>query len=989
MSDRSRVATTPAAARCGPSLVVIALAGLVADRGIAQPELRRLDLADEADLRFELGVEAHRRGDCRTALTHYHASNRLAYNRNVVFNVARCYEQLGRYAEAYRYYADYLDETTDAEERRTAERALERIRPHVALVRVETQPPGATLYVDRRELGSRGQSPRTLALSPEPHRILAEIDGHEPAWSEPIVPRVGELVTVELVLERILGEVHVTGGPSGARIRVEDEPSIAGTVPGTISLPPGAHVLTISAPGHRTVRERLQVEARRTMRLEVSLPPLTGTLVVDDAESGALIELDGRQVGFTPAVLRDVPAGEHLVRVLRPGFRPFEQRVRIEPDASVTVDASERLEREVTAVTRRAEGVERAPASVTLITAEEIAAFGYSTLWDAAGGTRGVYQTDDLTYASLGFRGFSSPTDYGNRVLVLMDGHTMNDDLLGGSYVGYDARGDLLDVRRIEIVRGPGSALYGTNAFFGVINVVTADRDEVPRPHASVATDGTSLARLRLGGGHALTDRIGGWASLTGVLSQGRSLYFPEFEPPRGPGGTVRDADGFEAYSGTARAWIGPLTVQGHLVRRRKRIPTGAFDTILGDPRTQTTDTRAFVELRYESAREGAVRPFGRVSLDHYAFAGDYAHDPPGAPDPDVGVTHDRWSGWWASAEARLSARIASGLEVTAGAEGRQGLIGRLRGSDDVSGVYLDEDGRGTVLSGYALGEIDFGPHLAVTAGGRVDWFSLIRSGAFSPRLALVAGPWPGGTVKLVGGSAFRAPSVYELRYNDGGVTQLAAERLAPERIWTVEVEATHRFGDGLSLIGAAYYNRIGGLVGLVDVPDGDPSTNDPFRYANRSEQVQTVGIETEIVREWRRGWMVAASVSLQRTRRGDLLSDDVADRVPNSPEHMAAVKVAAPLFAGAATLAVRLRAEAPRLRILEGSEGPVALRGRPTLLGDVTLSGRIGRERGRWAIGVRNLFDWRYGHPGGEDLRQAFVPQPGRTFYFELTLHP
>ena len=66
----------------------------------------QLDLADEAEVLFELGVEAQRRADYLTALERYLASNRLVPNSNVAFNIARCYELLDRHAEAFRYYSD-------------------------------------------------------------------------------------------------------------------------------------------------------------------------------------------------------------------------------------------------------------------------------------------------------------------------------------------------------------------------------------------------------------------------------------------------------------------------------------------------------------------------------------------------------------------------------------------------------------------------------------------------------------------------------------------------------------------------------------------------------------------------------------------------------------------------------------------------------------------------------------------------------------------
>src|SRR5258705_13040649 len=78
-------------------------------------------VADEAELQFQRGAEAYRKGDFTGALEHFLASNRLVRNRNVMFNIARAYEQLQRYADAYRYYVDALDGEDDAATRKTVE----------------------------------------------------------------------------------------------------------------------------------------------------------------------------------------------------------------------------------------------------------------------------------------------------------------------------------------------------------------------------------------------------------------------------------------------------------------------------------------------------------------------------------------------------------------------------------------------------------------------------------------------------------------------------------------------------------------------------------------------------------------------------------------------------------------------------------------------------------------------------------------------------
>lgn len=947
------------------------------------PRDSRLDLAAEADVHFELGVEAQRRGDYRTALQHYLLSNRLAYNKNVVFNIARCYELLDRFAEAYRYYSDYLAEDIEESDRRLAQEALDRIGRRVALVRIESTPPGADIYLDRVELGSRGQTPRTLALEPGTARVILQREGYESASTEVRAER-GATARVELALTPILGTVELVGEPAGATVRVDDpagEP--VGTLPGEIQLVPGQHTLIVSAEGHQPTQIDVTVRPRQRIRRSVRLELETGSVLVDVQERGALIEVDGTAMGFTPAVLPRVTAGTHTIRIRRPGFRPYEERIEVRPNEQTAVQVRLRLEQEVTAASRQAESVFDAPASVTIVPQEELRAFGFQTVWDALGGVRGIYQTHDRTYPSLGFRGFGQPQDYGNRVLVLTDGHVMNDDLLGSSYVGYDARSDLIDVERIEVVRGPGSALYGTNAFFGVINVVTRDRDTLLRPHASVATDGFRMGRLRVGGGTRLSRDVGLWASAAGVLAQGDDLYLPELAIS--PDGYVRGADGYYSATGMVRGWAGDFTLEGFYHRRRKQIPTGAFDTLVGDPRSQTTDSRGFLELRWEPRFSAEVALAARAFLDYYEYEGDFAYDPPGAINPATGVVHDRWLGYWTGGEARVMLRPLEWLHVTAGVEGRGSIVAHLRSSDDSGDPpYLDEERPIYVFGGYVVAEAHPVQPLSVHLGGRYDFVSTFADGAFSPRAAVIVRPWDTGILKVIGGSAFRAPSVYELYYNDGGVTQEPAGTLSPERIWTGELEFTQRIEEELSAIVSVFYNYIESPIttgpGLLD-----PNT---FRYVNSPDAAQTLGAEGELRREWRQGWMVSVSYAYQRTRIGDLTSDAEEARLTNSPEHLLSFRGAAPIVPELLTIALRLRLESPRLGQHVMPDGSTQLvEGDLPFLADLVLSGEVAEIGLDYAIGVRNLFDWQYRHPGGEDIAVPFVPQPGRTFFVQTTL--
>src|SRR5262245_32728715 len=140
------------------------------------------------------------------------------------------------------------------------------------------------------------------------------------------------------------------------------------------------------------------------------------------------------------------------------------------PDIETLVKESQQLR--VDTASRHSQTLAEAPSTITVVTTDEIKRYGYRTLADILESAPGLYVSYDRAHSFLGVRGFNRG-DYNSRVLILVDGHRVNNPLTGGAFIGEDFIVDVDLIDQVEIVRGPGAALWGNNAFFGVINVKT------------------------------------------------------------------------------------------------------------------------------------------------------------------------------------------------------------------------------------------------------------------------------------------------------------------------------------------------------------------------------------------------------------------------------------------------------------------------------------------------------------------------------------
>ncbi len=944
-------------------------------------------VADEAELDFQLGADAYRAGDYRTALQHFLQSNRLAPNKNVAFNVARSFERLGRFPDAFRWFTEARVGQQNPATLREIDEALVRLAPEVALVEVQTDPPGATLYVDRKDLGSVARSPRRIALPEGTHRILASAKGYVDATSAPITLKVGAVVPVRLTLRAVVGAVHVEAdGPT--RVRVDDEHTApACTTPCDLKLQPGVHVLFFERAGFRFPLRQVSVLAGRTLRVRATASALVGAILVTADERDALVEVDGQPMGFAPVVIPSVPVGKRRVRVTLRGYEPIERTVDVREGRQSELRNLPLVPlREITTASRLPETLEDAPSSVSVITAQELEAFRYPTIYEALRGTRGMALTFDSTYSSIAVRGLGQPNDYGNRLLILQDGAVLNDNLLYQSFIGYDGRVDLGDVERIEIVRGPGSVLYGTGAVSGVVNLITHERDAPSGGWVGISANQTSVARGRAGFQTKLWGDASMWTTVSAARGGGRDVSIPGV-------GATSGFDEFDAQTVNGRIWWKSATFQYFYSRRDQRIPTGAFGTRFGDRRTDWVDQRALFELRFDPKLSNEARLFTRVLANHYRFDADYAY--PGTPDTDANavINTEAYRGTWFGGETRLVLTPSRPFRLSVGGETQINVTARMDGytqPDSAANTYLASSRPYQVYAGYGL--LEWGPvrWFRASAGARVDAWSTFGY-SVNPRVALIFKPTTRDTVKLMGGRAFRAPSIYELDYNDGGFTQVAATRVAnnnlqPETVWSSEVEYQRRVGRDWVALASSYVQLARSFIETAEAPaiyDADPTDNVvPIYYKNGHSDFYTLGGDLELRRELRSGWMFAASGGYLVARYTQAVSGSASRRVPNAPSYYGSVRGIIPVAQLAGSLATRLSLEAPRRLDLAGdAETDWAV------VADVVLSGRV-RDYGLgWAFGAYNLFNWSYNEPVADTFPSRQMPQIGRSFMASLDL--
>jgi iron complex outermembrane receptor protein len=598
-----------------------------------------------------------------------------------------------------------------------------------------------------------------------------------------------------------------------------------------------------------------------------------------------------------------------------------------------------------------------AASSIGIITADEIIQFGYRTLGEALNSQRGMYLSNDKNYLYVGSRGFSRPTDYNNRLIVMIDGHIMNEIVYGSAFMGNELGINLDNIERIEIIRGPGASVYGSGSMLNIINLIMKKGSEINGITLSAGLGSFGKKDLSAIYGKKIKNTdisISG----TGGSYKGENYYFSELDAPETNFGKSTGND-WEKYIGIQTAITnGNFKLSSSYSARSKGIPTGAFNTDLTGG-VESTDKRFYVESSYRQELKKNSSLLFRLFLDDYYYTGSY---------PSGGVfSFDQSYGKWAGSEIQYYLKAGKKNIITAGIEYKYAYRNDYREWDNTT-TYFNHNYPFSYYSIYAQDQIQIFKNLHLTAGLRYDQYSLFGHAA-SPRLALVYTHSEISSIKFLYSEAFRIPNFYESFY-EANNSEKTNPDIKSEKIKAIEFTWSHKISGSLFGNLSVYHFSTFNLIDQVlDESDGLMQ----FRNIGRATGM---GAEYEFKYENLRNKNQAfLNFTLQRT-----IDNNTREVLSNSPSFLIKSGYVFNL-SNYFNIVPEFFYETGR-KTLEGNTT-----GNVYLFNLGINSGKI-LKHFEVSLKARNLFNVRYYSPGGNEHVQDQLLQDSRNIYLKLTAH-
>jgi outer membrane receptor for ferrienterochelin and colicins len=586
-----------------------------------------------------------------------------------------------------------------------------------------------------------------------------------------------------------------------------------------------------------------------------------------------------------PATAQDVPA---------PGLgdQPTVEAVEV-PGSDVSagldgLDLGGLLEHVVVSATKSAMKEDQVPAITTVISREEIRQWGYESVADMLNHVAGIYVIDDHILPNVGVRGVSGGLrSESGLIKVMINGRSVAFRSTAGNWLGAELI-PMTAIQQIEIIRGPASALYGADAFLGIINIVTRRPDLVDGAEADLSG----------------LDRHGHYGSsqdLTAAVASKRWEFLGSYRnssddrsglrlPTSSPGAALPEsapADGrARGLDLGAQVALGMLTY--HLGPKASATLTGYYSAI--DRGAEFADWQQLTHNLDDAGRENGTRialrqGFGNLGLtvtpspkldlhlNAMLFAGGTTARDRIETGSDFFYVKRDFGYRGIDTEAEASWRPTSDLTILVGTgvtSDREKLPVIYRVLKSSFGTNQAGD---TVLSSGTPGSINlWSPgaralvmwtprrQLSLVAGGRYDYHNIYH-GQFSSRLGGVLALASNLHFKLLYGSAFKAPSPQLLYGSPITVGDISGNSsLRPSFVHTVEAELVHRPTTYLQWRTGLAYNDLHDQAEFTRV-----GLN---QVAQNVSRVQSISWESELRLDYLRVIAGYGNVSLNRTWR-------------------------------------------------------------------------------------------------------------------------
>ncbi len=640
----------------------------------------------------------------------------------------------------------------------------------------------------------------------------------------------------------------------------------------------------------------------------------------------------------------------------------------------------------ITIATKREELISKAPGIATVITSRQIKQMGFRTLVDVLRIVPGFYSSMDETgEIEIAVRGVLDDTS--PKVKVLIDGHSVNNTWSGGAMWSF---GDLVveNAKRIEIIRGPGSALYGQNAFLAVVNVITKDTEDIDGFQVTASGGSFDTQNYNL-----LFGREYGGLKISGFFdyfdTEGFSkkieqdILFPaSFSMTPG-----RSQNEKEKTDLNLKLSYNNLEIKGKYMHKRRENYIGINHALNNE--TNIEDTYAYSELTYKWFLGEKLNVIPRVYYDYYRWNNVFQTRPNGFvdqfgrsfPEGLQGLVGFKQS--TIGFENLVNYKIFEGNDLTFGFQYEWIHQGDVRSSDysfhpvtfaplpfrqDFSRnlSFARRSATRQIWSLYLQDEWSITKDIDLTVGVRHDQFTRF-GGTTNPRVGLIWRFIEDAHLKLLFATAFRAPSFSEM-FTTNNPVLLGDPNLDPEKINTYEIGLGYNFNKHIRGNINYFYNRIRDRIVRT------PISRTGLQIQN-SGGARIQGIEAEFKADFGNDNYVFANYTFQD-------SEDTRNRnrLPDVPVHTANIGINTGFWKYAnANLTTLISGPRPR------EDGDTRRDIPAQALVNLTLIGRNFVDNLEIRGSVFNLFDKSYDDPAPKDTVSTDYPQQGRSFMIEL----